>query len=66
MASAKKCDRCGRLYEHIDGSKFDFNEEFWRYNIVKDCHPYDNIEQLDLCLPCWRDLYAWIKEGNNG
>lgn len=65
MASAKKCDRCGRLYENINASEFDPNKEFWKYSIVKDYHPYPT-EKIDLCLPCWRDLYAWLMEGKNG
>lgn len=51
MANAKKCDRCGALYDHA---------EAWRYSVVKDCHPYPE-HKLDLCHNCMYELEKWIE-----
>ncbi|WP_406543883.1 hypothetical protein [Pseudobutyrivibrio sp.] len=50
MAAAKKCDRCGRLYEHP--GKRDVI-------ILKDMHPYPT-ESLDLCEECQKELMEWL------
>ena len=65
MASAKKCDRCGCLYENNNIPDCDIiNKEFWKYSIMKE-YPYPE-EKLDLCLSCWKELYTWLMEGRNG
>lgn len=61
MSDAKQCDRCGKLYSP-DITNFDFNKDWWRYNIYKDNHPMDEYK-LDLCNECRKKLYIWIKEG---
>lgn len=45
MSDIKKCDRCGEAYEPFFGVTFD--EEWWRYEVHKDCHPYEKIK-IDL------------------
>lgn len=57
MTIAKKCDRCGALYEAF---LFPQNDA-WRYNVTKDCHPYPDIITLDLCYNCKCELEKWIK-----
>lgn len=64
MAIAKKCDRCGKLYEHYDG-----NMEFKTYEkangfmlidrgLDRNYHP---CKSYDLCINCMRKLEAFIK-----
>ena len=61
MADAKKCDRCGKLYdpEEID---IDYSDMRLRYVILKDCHPYPEM-RLDLCKECHINLYRWLMKG---
>ena len=58
---AKKCDRCGSLYEE----KLDCRD-VWRYNVTKDCYPYPDKIELDLCYNCKYDLEQWLKGTKNG
>lgn len=60
MSIAKKCDRCGKLYENE--RIVDAGESWWRYSIMKDNHPYEEI-RIDLCESCQRALADWIKQG---
>lgn len=62
---AKKCDRCGRLYEHYDGTKLfpksrsnsiglrdtDIDGKYW---------PRDSF---DLCVSCMAGLEAFLSGG---
>lgn len=62
---AKKCDRCGRLYEHYDGQKVfpksrsnslslrdtDCERKFW----TRDC--------FDLCEDCMTKLESFLYGG---
>ena len=54
MANAKKCDKCGELYEIYEHSPHDFtvaqlNERFvWG--------------RLDLCPSCQVDLTLWMQD----
>ena len=59
MSSAKQCDRCGNFYSIFDG-KWDFNKDYWRYDIVKDCHP-NEAYKIDLCDDCRKALFMWLK-----
>lgn len=61
---AKKCDRCGKLYEHYDGSKEFKNAE--RANAVllidRDLdNEYWSRKSFDLCPNCMRKLEVFIK-----
>lgn len=66
MANAKKCDRCGKLYEY---------ERIYPYPEIKivdefsasSQRGYLNLEDLDLCKDCIKSFFNWIaKEQNNG
>ena len=56
-----KCDRCGRVFSYlVDAKTYNLNEQYWRYEIYFDAHPYP-AEKCDLCSDCKKDLYKWIK-----
>lgn len=74
MALAKKCDRCGVLYEHYLKIK-DTDDKTPKYNSV---NLYNNSslgtalidfggatigKKYDLCKECMYELVAWFKEG---
>ena len=61
MSDAKKCDRCGKLYDREE-IVIDYSDMWWRYGLIKDCHPYSEI-RLDLCKECRIDLYKWLSKG---
>jgi len=52
MAAAKKCDRCGKLYEHPGKREI---------LILKDYHPYP-VGTLDLCEECYAELREWLND----
>lgn len=64
MADAKKCDRCGNLYEKYEGLKLD-------YKGVRDIRwdrmcfvSKDNFHKyFDLCPDCMAALISFIKQG---
>jgi len=53
MSKAKKCDRCGALYEH------NFELYLNSYYVSKDCHPQVDFK-LDLCPTCQKSLENWF------
>ena len=55
----KKCDRCGKAYDPLL-ENINIYEDWWRFNLRKDCHPYEEIK-IDLCPDCRKDLYKWLK-----
>lgn len=58
-----KCDRCGKVFSPFEEAKnYDLYEEYWRYNISFDAHPYPE-DSYDLCSECKKSLYKWIKGG---
>ena len=59
MSNAKKCDRCGKLYDTEEEIAIDYSDMRFRYTILKDCHPYPEM-RLDLCKDCRLDLYKWF------
>ena len=61
MSEAKRCDRCGKYYTP-NLTDFSYEDEWWRYSLYKDCHPYPE-EKIDLCSDCRQKLYEWLKEG---
>lgn len=66
MARAKKCDRCGKLFEHYDGSK-EFKEGE-RANAVflidRDLdNKYWGRKSYDLCPECMKKLENFVKGG---
>lgn len=56
---AKKCDRCGALYD--PWAFGDSESNAWRYSVVKDCHPYPEEHELDLCHNCKYELEKWLE-----
>ena len=61
MSIARKCDRCGNLYERelmLSPSEL-AQSDWWRYSITKDNHPYSE-ERIDLCVACNKSLYEWL------
>ncbi len=63
MANAKKCDRCGKLYDPEE-IVIDYSDMCLRYVILKDCHPYPEM-RLDLCKDCRIDLHKWLVKGDS-
>lgn len=64
MARVKKCDRCGKFYEHYDGSKV-FNDSEKANGVLFIDRDLDNKywsrRSYDLCVDCMRKLEAFIK-----
>ena len=61
MALITKCDRCGEIYDPWETyNHINPYENWWRYGLVKDCHPYSET-RIDLCPNCKKDLERWFK-----
>lgn len=64
---AKKCDRCGKLFEYYEGNKEFKNTE--KANAIElidqnlDCK-YVSRKSYDLCPECMRKLENFLKEGD--
>ena len=65
MANAKKCDRCGKLYEHYNGKPF--IDDGSEYNWVRIYTTHGSAwRDFDLCPDCMTKLIAFLKmETNN-
>lgn len=66
MATAKKCDRCGKLYEiyneHKDNKKIN---GVLTVNTVEEAHQYYSNKLLEFCPDCCNEFVQWFeKEGN--
>ena len=59
MSDAKICDRCGQTIKLFE-NKLSYQDEAWRYEIIKDCHPYPDKIKIDLCSDCKKDLKRWL------
>lgn len=71
MADAKKCDRCGKLFEPYIKSDERLNPNQYTEIIVRDAFvgrsSYNNDRYFDLCSECSESLDKWInffKEDN--
>jgi len=54
MANAKKCDRCGKLYEYPICND--------AIQITRDSEIYGSGgERFDLCDECYSELLTWLK-----
>lgn len=64
MTLAKKCDRCGRLYEdyEINFKLKEFNAIATTYVDSKDGSITGN-KSIDLCRDCRVDFILWFKQG---
>ena len=60
MSEAKKCDRCGKLYENYRG--VELNNIGYKYHYVRLCGN-GVFTELDLCEPCMTELANWLREG---
>jgi len=61
---AKKCDRCGRLYEHYEGSeRFKGNREANGLTLVDRYSDsfQRSSDTFDLCPKCMQELLNWLK-----
>lgn len=64
MAIAKKCDRCGKLYDAYDGIQVFNNSEKANGVLLIDRgldRNYWSRKSYDLCVDCMRKLEAFIK-----
>ena len=64
MAIAKKCDRCGKLYEHYDGNmEFKTSEKANGFMLIDRGldRNYKPRKSYDLCVDCMGKLEAFIK-----
>ena len=62
---AKKCDRCGRLYEHYDGRKA-FPKSLSNSIGLRDTDNNGNYlsrDHLDLCVSCMVGLEVFLYGG---
>ena len=63
MALAKKCDRCGKLYEHY------FNSKKSQYNAIKRLcksekgNIMDEEKSIDLCPECMSEFNKFMIGG---
>lgn len=59
MSDAKICDRCGNIIKLFE-DELSYQDDTWRYKITKDCHPYPDEIEIDLCNDCRKDLKRWL------
>lgn len=69
MAEAKKCDRCGKLYEPYNKSKLYGiigRKIYWRVSafafMIEDSEGYSIDGRHDLCPDCMKSLQKWFKD----
>ena len=65
MANAKKCDRCGTLYEEREANTFNYIAQHMAR--IYNAKTYDREvalleETFDLCPDCSKSLLRWFKE----
>ena len=59
MADAKKCDRCGKLYEAYNGVEYKkFRQKFDWVEIRGGIS--ERRRGFDLCKDCMQDLIDWL------
>lgn len=58
MSAIKQCDRCKEAYDPYNISNYD--DESWRYRVRKDCYPYPEEHEIDLCSECRKELIRWL------
>lgn len=55
----KVCDRCKKPYDDSNLKDINLYDNWWRFELRKDCHPYGEID-LHLCPDCKKSLYNWF------
>lgn len=58
MADAKKCDRCGALYEHKKIYPFPQIKIIDEFS-AKNQRAYLELQDLDLCVQCKESFFKW-------
>lgn len=64
MAFAKKCDRCGKLYEGYNTNNDPKNINGFMTLNLDDKRLYYSHKPYDLCPDCKDSFEKWLKEGN--
>ena len=66
MSLAKKCDRCGKLYEHYPIDKISGNYNAIRF-VRMDISGVVDIEKkpMDLCPECMSSFDSWFRHVEN-
>lgn len=60
---AKKCDRCGKLYEHY-GMIYDTKKNGISLIFINKFGDREGLVQdIDLCKECMNSLTNWLKRG---
>ena len=60
MSNAKKCDKCGNLYENYKGVQITEGGNSYHTVIFKDDYLYERY--YDLCPDCMSKLIGFMKE----
>ena len=63
MALAKKCDRCGNLYEHYPKSKFAPNNAIRRLYKNEYGSISSQDDTIDLCEKCMSEFENFMMKG---
>lgn len=64
MSNAKKCDRCGNLYEDYDG--YEVTKKGNKYDKLSLRHHWKTVARdYDLCPKCMKSLVKWLKEADD-
>lgn len=64
MANAKKCDRCGKLYEESVSTIFGDFAKAATQGALEPPRLYDKYGiPIDLCHDCENSLKKWLREG---
>ena len=58
---AKKCNRCGVLYERYNESRNQNKANGFRFLNIDKNQDACQHEKLDLCPKCMKELYEWFK-----
>lgn len=61
MADAKKCDRCGKLYEPYNKSRLYGTMRVSAFAFMIENRGYSLDERYDLCPDCMKFLQKWFK-----
>lgn len=67
MAFAKKCDRCGGLYEMYPASGNKNHEDYINgitTASISEERRFYNIDLIDLCPKCLEELAEWLNTDN--
>lgn len=63
MANAKKCDRCGKLYENNQTYPFPQIKVVDKFSATNQ-RAYLDLNHLDLCFECELSFFDWLGRNN--